>query len=55
MYTGIDFKPIMSQKGRPAARKDRVIKNLKCWVAILAAADVIYTILAVLVIRGFLL
>lgn len=50
MYTGIEFEPIVSQKDRPPAKKDRTIRRLKYWVSVLAAADIIYTIFAALVI-----
>lgn len=51
MHTGIEFEPIISRKDRQGwAGKDRLIRNLKYWVAVLATADIIYTIFAALVI-----
>lgn len=50
MYSGIEFNPIISHKNHPAERKNRLIKKLKYWVAVLAAADIIYTIFAAMVI-----
>lgn len=50
MYTGIEFEPIISRKDHPGVSKDRLIKNLKYWVVVLATADVIHAIYVALVI-----
>lgn len=43
---GIKIEQVINPKNRPDAKKDRLIKNLKQWVAVLAVADIVYTIFA---------
>lgn len=50
MYTGIKFEPVYSRRNYPETKKDKTIRELKYWVAVLATADIIYTILTVMVI-----
>lgn len=46
----ISFEPLGRIYLTPAQKKDRSIKRLRCWVAVLAAADAIYTSLLILMI-----
>lgn len=44
------FEPMGRVNLTPSQKKDRIIKNLKWWVAVFATADIIYTVLAVMII-----
>lgn len=44
------FEPIGRLYLTPYQKKDKTIKNLRYWVVVLGAADIIYTILVALII-----
>lgn len=46
----IEYEPIYSRPDHPMEKQRKMIRRLKCWVAVLATADIIYTVFAALVI-----
>lgn len=48
----LDFKSIGRVYLTPIQKKNFIIKRLICWIAVLAAADIIYTIFLILFLVG---